>query len=334
MANSCFQKLKILYILDMLLKLSDEDHPIDTDEIILHLKNQGIEAERKSIYADIGILKEFGYEIMRTRSLKSGYFIADRDFQIAEVRLLSDAVQAANFISGKKTKELLKKIYALVSKYQADKLLNQVYVDNRPKCKNEEIYYTIDKLDNAIQLARQVEFIYQKRIISDENKIEYDEKVFIVNPYSLIWSSDHYYLVCNKINYDNLMVVRIDRIKKVKILENKKSRHFSQVSQYQTSFDAADYANKHFNMFSGEPKPVELAFQNSLIDDVLDRFGENVKIKRFGDSKFLLEANLAISPGLVSWVMQYGGDIEVKKPNELKQMVLKKVDEIRSVYTI
>lgn len=159
MPNKSSQKIKILYILDNLLKNSDDNNPIDAEGLIVDLKNHGIEAERKSIYKDISVLQEFGYEIMKTRGPKSGYFIADRDFEVAEVRLLCDAIQAANFISQKKTKQLLSKIYSLISKGQADIIKKQVYVDNRPKCTNESIYYTIDRLDRAIQSNRKVQIV-------------------------------------------------------------------------------------------------------------------------------------------------------------------------------
>lgn len=334
MPNKSNQKLKLLYILQNLLKNSDENNPIDAESIILDLQNKGIEAERKSIYKDISVLQDYGYDILKTRTPKCGYFIASRDFEIAEVRLLCDAIQAANFISQKKTKQLLEKIYSLVSVSQSEKIKNQVYVDNRPKCTNESLYYTIDKLDRAIQNNKQVKIVYRKRIISDTNKAEYEERTHYLSPYALIWSSDHYYLVGNNRNYSNLMVTRIDRIKSVEILEDSPRISFSDVSPYKDRFDSADYSNKHFNMFSGDPQEIELVCHNSLIDDILDKFGDSVNIKKYGDEKFKIIINAAVSDGLVSWVMQYGGRIEVKKPDSLKKMIVDRVEEIKKVYQI
>lgn len=334
MPNKSNQKLKLLYILQNLLKNSDENNPIDAEEIILDLQQKGIEAERKSIYKDIGVLREYGYDILKTRTPKCGYFIASRKFETAELRLLCDAIQAADFISQKKTKQLLEKIYTLASVSQAETIKNQVYVDSRHKCSNENIYYNIDKLDIAIQRDKQVKIVYRKRKISESNTAEYEERTHFISPYALIWSNDHYYLIGNNRNYTNIMVTRIDRIKSVEVLEDSPRRSFSDVSPYKDSFDSADYANKHFNMFSGEPQEVELVCHNSLIDDILDKFGDNVIITKYGDEKFKIAINAAVSNGLVSWIIQYGDKIKVKKPDELKKMVLDRVEEIRKVYQI
>lgn len=334
MPNKSNQKLKLLYILDNLLKNSDENNPIDAEEIILDLQEKGIEAERKSVYKDIAVLQQFGYDILKTRTPKCGFFIASRDFEVAEVRLLCDAIQAAGFISQKKTKQLLEKIYSLVSVAQAETIENQVYVDNRPKCANENIYYNIDKLDRAIQNSRQVKIIYRKRKISERNTAEFEEKTHYISPYALIWSNDHYYLIGNNRNYSNIMITRIDRIKDVEILENTPAINFSDVSPYRDKFDSADYVNKHFNMFSGDPQEVELVCHNSLIDDILDKFGDNVNIIKHSDEKFKININAAVSSGLVSWIMQYGNKIQVKSPESLKKMILDRAEEIRKVYQI
>ena len=334
MAATNNQKLKLLYILKFLQENTDENHIAHAEEIKLYLLNHGISAERKSIYSDVSNLIDFGYDIIKCNGSGGGYFLASREFELAELRLLSDAVQAANFISAKKTKQLLDKIFTLTSKEQAKKIKSQVYVDNRPKCKNEELYYTIDKLDRAIGDRRKVKIVYRRRIISGDPTKAYEEKEHVISPYSLIWSNDHYYLVGNKDKYDNLMVMRIDRIKHTEIMEESFSRPFSEVSPYKFSFDSADYASKHFGMFSGEPKPISLLCSDDIVENVLDRFGEDADIHKSGPSKFTLNANSAVNDGLVSWIIQFGGKIQVSSPNELKNMVLKRVDEIKSAYTI
>lgn len=334
MSNQYNQKLKILFLLKDLLENSDEQHPLDAEELILYLKNRGIDCERKSVYRDISILKEYGYDILKTKTPKSGYYIGVRDFELAEVRLLCDAVQAANFISKKKTRQLLTKIYSLASIYQADKIKKQVYVDSRLKTSNEKIYYTIDKLDTAIQSNRQVEIVYRKRKIADSNRAEYEEKRHTISPYALIWSNDHYYLIGNNRNYSNLMVTRVDRIKSVDVLNDTPRISFADVSDYKISFDSADYVNKHFNMFSGESQTVELVCDNSIIENILDRFGDGISIRKHNDDKFKISVDIAVNDGLVSWIMQFGKSIEVKSPPELKKLLLDRVEDINSVYRI
>ena len=334
MANNFNSKLKLLYLINDLLENSDENNPIDAETLILHLKNKGITCERKSIYRDISVLQEFGYDILKTRTPKSGYYIGNRDFQLAEIRLLSDAIQAANFITPKKTRELLEKIYKLVSKSQAQKLKKQVYVDNRPKCTNELIYYNIDKLDRAIQTNKQVKIVYRKRKITDRNKTEYEERTHYISPYALIWSDDHYYLIGNNRNYTNLMVTRVDRIKTIDVLEETPSISFSAVSEYKNHFDSADFANKHFGMFTGDTEKVTLICSNDIIEQILDRFGERVSILRNGETKFKITVDAAVNEGLVSWIMQYGKDIQVKSPASLKKMIISRAEDIQNLYKI
>ncbi len=331
MANS---KLKLLYILELLYKESDENNPVDTDRILLYLRNHNLECERKSVYSDIAVLKDFGFDILLSKGASGGYFLASREFETAEIRLLCDAVQAAGFISLKKSRQLIDKILTLLSAPQAAQIKSQVYVDNRPKSANEEIYYHVDKLNRAIQNGWQVQALYRHRKITDQNEVEYDERAHVVSPYAMIWADDHYYLVCNKAKYNNLMVLRIDRIKKLEVLEGTRVRPFSEVSPYKTSFDSADYAKRHFHMFSGTPENVELICQNDLIEQVLDRFGEDVRLYRAGEEKFGLRTQAAVNDGLAAWIMQFGSKIRVKKPENLKKMLLDKAQEIESVYKI
>lgn len=328
MAGVKNSKLKLLYLAELFRKRTDEDHYIAATEICEELEKLGIAAERKSVYKDIDILREYGLDIIHTGSKnRGGYFLGEREFELAELRLLSDAVQAANFISQKKTNKLVEKIESFASESQAKMLHSQVYVDNRPKCQNEEIYYTVSLLDEAIRDGVKVCFTYSKRKITEEFKTANDDKIFTVSPYALIWSDDHYYLICNNEKYDNLMNLRIDKIKK---LEKTKltARHFSEVSDYRTHFDSADYASKLFNMYSGEPKPVELICDNELLEVILDRFGEKAKIQKHSENKFLLKTNAAVSDGLTKWILQFGGGITVQAPKDLVYDVKRKAEEI------
>ncbi len=324
MAGVKSTKLKLLYLADIFEQKTDEEHSLSANELVNELEKLGVTAERKSIYKDIDVLKEYGYDIIHSsEKSNAGYFLGGRKFELAELRLLSDAVQAANFISQKKTKLLLSKIESFASESDAAILHSQVYVDNRPKCKNEEIYYNISKLDEAITAKKKATFSYTRRKITEEFKTSKEDKVFTVSPYALIWSDDHYYLVCNNEKYDNLMHLRIDKIKNVTMSEEK-SRPFSQVSSYKKYFDSADYASKLFNMYSGEQKPVELICKNELLEPMLDRFGENIKIQKSDSDSFTLRTNAAVSDGLAAWVVQFGGRVTVKKPNELINSVKEK----------
>lgn len=332
MAEKGYTKLKLLYIRQYLEKYSDEDNIVKADELMEMLRGKGIECERKSIYADIAALRDYGVDISTE---KRGYRILNRDFELPELRLLMDAVQAANFISAKKSKELISKIGTLCSISQAKILDKQVYIENRNKCTNEEIYYNIDLVNKAILQKKKISFTYIKRIIDEQAKeIVREEKELTVSPYALIWSNDHYYLVANNSKYDNLMHTRIDRMKRVEICDEA-SRDFSEVSPYRSFFDSADYSGKLFNMFSGDTQKLTLRCDDVILEEMVDRFGEECSIRKTaGDTeqKFVLETKCVCSEGLVSWIMQFGERVEVIAPESLKRDILSRVDNIKKLY--
>lgn len=328
------QKLKLLYVAAFLLRESDEEHPVSVERILLYLENHGIICERKSLYNDVAVLKDFGVDILYTKVPSSGYFVASRDFEEAEVRLLCDAVQAAGFISAKKSNQLCEKILQLLSTAQASEIRGQVYIENRTKSSNEEIYYTVDKLNRAIRRGKKVSLIYRRRVVAEHNQVAFEDRTHIVSPYGMIWRDDHYYLAANNEKYDNVMVLRVDRIRALEILESEPVRPFSEVTPYKSYFDTADYAKTHFNMFSGTPERIELLCKAEMLEIVLDRFGEDARIVQTGHEKFKLFTDAAVSDGLVAWILQFGGKIQVLKPDSLRTSVVHKAEEVLRQYKI
>lgn len=325
-------KIKTLLIYQILDKYSDEDHPMSTTDLINKLDERGIRCERKSIYADIEALREIGCDIVMTNIPTRGYFMAQRLFELPEVMLLIDAVTSAGFITTKKTNKLVGKLKTLVSVNQADSLVSQVYVESSDaKGANEEIYITIDRLHEAIKNEKKVKFVYRRRSIDVANMKKHTEKTFKVSPYALIWKDDHYYLVCNNEKYDNLMNLRIDRMKKINMLSDK-ARPVSEVSNYEQVFDARDYSSQMFSMFSGEKCTAKLVCSLKLQEEMLDRFGLSIPLDAYDPSHFVTTVNATLSDGFVSWLMQYGKDIEVLEPQELRDMIVKKTQDIYNVY--
>jgi len=316
----------------MLERYSDENNPLSTTDLVTLLAEKGVNSERKSIYADIKALKEIGFDIMKSTYPKRGFFMANRKFQLPEVMLLIDAVTSAGFITPKKTLELVEKLKTLVSTNQADSMIGQVYVDTPiSKCDNEEVYIVINQLHEAIMQKRKVKFIYRRRSIDVKNKKKNTEKTFVVSPYALVWKDDHYYLVCNNEKYDNLMNLRIDRIKKISLM-NSNIRPVSEVSEYENEIDIQDYSSKMFNMFSGTNAEITLRCKLKLQEEMLDRFGKSIPLTAADSAHFDTTVNAAISDGLVSWIMQYGKDIEVIHPPELVDMIKVKANDILSTY--
>ncbi len=332
MAGNPKQKIKLLCILEILKAHTDELHPLGATEICDKLKElYDIDSERKSIYDDIAVLEDFGIDIIKTRSPKFGYFIGSRDFDLPEVSLLIDAVESANFITPKKTQVLVKKLGGLMSNWQAKDINKRVFIENRNKCVNEEIFYNIDCINNAISNHKKIELTYIRRSLAENNRISENVRELTVSPYALLWENDHYYLVGNIDKYDNLIHLRLDRMKKVS-LTNDKIRHFSEVSEYKAFFDIADYARKTFNMFGGELKTIELRCKFSILEQVVDRFGDKLYLRPNDDDTFTFSTKANISNGLISWLLQFGGDIEAISPIELRKSVTKRIEDIQNVY--
>lgn len=331
MPKSWGQKLKILYVLEILRKYSDEDHPLTAAKICEYLAANGIEAERKSVYADIEALCDYGYDILRSFSPK-GFFMASREFEEAEIYLLSDAVRTAKFISPKKTRELVKKLGAMMSESQRKRREKDIYWSPFQKCANEEIFYNIDTISRAIGDNKKVKFNYVSRELVGREFVD-SQKSRVVSPYALTWQDDHYYLVCNYDKYDNLMHLRLDRITKAQVIDEK-ARHFSEVSEYTEFFDIADYTSKLFGMFTGSVDEIELCCKREIAKTVADRFSESIFITNVTEKEFCFSYKAAVSEALVTFIMNFGEAIKVIKPKALKDMIIKRAEEILNIYKI
>lgn len=324
-------KVKTLLVYKYLLKYSDEDNPLSTTQLIDLLKNDGVVCERKSIYADVKALNEIGCEIVTSTKNKKGFYISSRSFEVPEIRLLVDAVDSAGFITPNKTASLISKLKELLSEKQAQELESQVYCEETYKCDNEEIYYIIDALDEAIRNNETVKFVYKTRNIDKQNKKSYTSKTFIVSPYALLWKNDRYYLVCNKASHDNLMNLRLDRMSKIQILKCP-ARPIGECSEYKDKIDIADYSSKMFNMFSGKVDRVTLNCELDMREPILDRFGARIPLTAVDINHFETQITAAVSDGFVSWLMQFGNKIKVVEPQYLADMVKEKAQAIFNIY--
>lgn len=320
-------KSRIMYVYKILFEKSDESHPVSSTDIIGYLKEYGIFCEKKAIYTDINLLREFGCDIVSATNPKRSYFLACRAFELPEVRLLLDAVQSASFITAKKTEQLLSKIETLTSEHDAKNLKSQVYIDAGVKCKNEMIYYTIDTLHNAIISNSKVSFTYTTKSVDLVKKTLLKKKEFTVSPYALIWNSDHYYLVCNYDKYENTMNLRLDKMSNVKLLSNP-CRPFSEVTEYKDRFNSVNYSKQQINMFSGKSETIKLLCDLSLLDLITDKFGDDIDMKAIDTSTIEITLKVAISDGFVQWIVQYGDRIKVVSPLSLKNMLAEKIEKI------
>lgn len=331
MAGSYDTKAKLLHLLDILNSKTDEDHPMDAATLIDELQKRGVSAERKSIYRDLEVLRDFGFDILLTRGKAGGYFLADRKLQLAEIRLLMDAVLSAGFITRKKSRQLIEKLQTLCSEHQAAELNRQVYIDKRKKHKNEEIYYSIDVINQAITARKKIAFDYGRRELDEKGQIVLSTRSFTVSPYALLWSDDCYYVIGNNEKYDNLMHLRVDRMQRVRITD-RDCRSFEEVSSYRNSFDVADYAGKLGNAHSGKPMVMELLCNGKLLEPILDRFGEDISIRKRPDGRFSFRTEMVISDGLVGDILSLGDGVEVLSPKLLREKMAATVSSLAKIY--
>ena len=321
----------ILAILDIFKKYSDDDHPINAADIIEKLEEKEIKAERKSVYDSITLLQDYGYDIIKTTLPKRGWFLGERELELPEIYLLSDAVRSARFISARKTRELLKKLGGFLSEYDAAQTPERVYFAATEKSENEDIYYHIDSLYRAIKANRKVKIRYTRRTYGENRVIGSGTKEMTVNPYALCWQDDAYYLIGNHEKYNNLIHLRLDRITRVESTELP-ARPFKEVSEYRDFFDTADNVDKLFGMHSGEIVEVELVCHKSVTEPLLDRFGKDLFLYHITEDTFTVKVKAALSEGLVTWVMNYGEHIKVTKPEGLIQMVKDRAKTILESY--
>ena len=314
MAKSAGQKLKLLYIIKLLTENTDENHPASTADIIAYLGANGIRSERKSIYDDIEKLCDFGYDIVQVHSrLGGGYYMASREFELAELKLLVDAVQSSRFITSRKSRSLIKKLELLAGKQDAGKLQRQVYVAGRIKTENESIYYNIDNIHRAIQENRQISFQYLDWNLNKElvPRVGGKRKV---SPWALIWREENYYLAAYD-SVDGIMKhYRVDKMGHVDVLKEEREG----LEQFE-KVDPAVYTNLTFGMFSGDEETVTLQFPNRLIGVVLDRFGREADIRPMTDRVFRIRVRVAVSGQFFGWLAGIGREAVIVSPAAVKE---------------
>ena len=298
------QKSKLLTLLRILEHRTDEEHLLNVPQLVQLLEQQGILAERKSIYSDIETLRSLGYEIQLQRGRGGGYWLASRTFELSELKLLVDAVQSSKVVSARTSSRLIHKLEALCSDYEGTQLQRQVYVDGRPKSDSQTLLYSIDALHSAINADRMVSFRYK----ADGTRT--------VSPWQLAWDGGCYYLIAyqDEKSPAGIRNYRVDRMAGVTVLaEARRGR-----AEFR-GFDLPAYLRKHFNMFGGTEYRVTLRCSADLEAAMKDRFGKSILPVPEADGRFHFDVPVCVSPQFYGWVCGFGGKVEVTAPAEVRQ---------------
>ncbi len=317
------QKCKILVIRDLLLE-TDEQHPMTVQDLIDKLRERGIEAERKSVTDDLLTLADYGMDIESLAvGKRKGYYLASRTFEPAELKMLVDSVQAAKFLSPKKTMQLIKKLAALSSRGEAALLKRQLYLSDRGKTDNESVFYNIDAIHGAITEDREITFVYWQYDLSKKRVPRKSGARYRVSPFALVWDDEFYYLIAYDAEDARIKHYRVDKMNRITIGDAGR--------QGKDAFSALDmsvYTSRNFSMFAGEEADVVLDCDAGLIGVIIDRFGTDVSIHPDGD-RFTAFVKVAVSEQFFGWVAALGGAVRIVSPQPVKEQFLALLDRVR-----
>lgn len=329
MPRTANQKMKLLYLLKILSENTDEEHYLSTQDIIARLSAYDIRAERKSIYDDIECLNHFGYDILYVKSRGgSGYYMSGREFELPELKLLVDAVQASRFITQKKSRELISKIEKLAGPYEGKQLQRQVFVAGRVKTENESIYYNVDEIHKAIQDNTPIIFTYLVWNAQKELVPRHEGRRYRVSPWALTWKDENYYLVAYDDEDDKIKHFRVDKMSRIRELEGESRRGIEAFEK----FDIAEYTNRTFGMFGGETEIVTLRLPESMIGIVLDRFGREISVRRLGAGIVSVKIKVAVSRQFYGWLTGLGENVFIMTPERERERYADYLEQIIKNY--
>ncbi len=313
------QKQKLLYIARFLEECSSEEHPVSTAEIIDHLNSNGIEAERKTVYSDIETLIDFGYDIQKYHGKTHGYFIGSRKFELPELKVLVDAVQASRFLTEKKTNGLIKKLEGLTDKHSAHQLRRQL-VSKRVKSINDNVYYNVDRIHAAINSGKKITFTYYEWTLSGtahaERKLRKGGEKYTISPFALVWEDENYYVTAYYEKYDNITHFRVDRMDRIEIIDED-----CDGKEKFKEYDINENSKKIFGMFAGKETEIKLQFKkdNAFLAVIVDRFGKNIYISQPDDEHFVIRVKVSESPVFWGWLFSFGNNVKILAPESMKE---------------
>ena len=307
-------KIKLLKIVGFLSTDSSQNMPATTNQIIDYLDSIGISCDRRTLYRDMDLLMDSGLGIEKTLvSRENAYYIENDALTLAELKILIDAVQAANFITPDKTSALMEKLMAMTGTRKKEILRKNTIFYNNHKHSNEDIFDNIEKIEIAIQKKRQVSFFYFDLNEKHERVYRKDKKRYVTDPVALVYNEDNYYLVTYSRKYAETVNYRVDRMDTVEVEETalcdearirKKRPH--------------TYTEQVFKMYNGKTEDVILEFDRDLLGTVYDKFGEDLFIRHSDEDKLRIKVTIQISPPFWGWLMQFGGRMKIVSPDGLK----------------
>ena len=294
--------------------MTDEEHYLTTAQIMKILEEQyDIKSHRQTIKTDIELLQRFGMDIQETKSTQNRYNLISRQFDVAELKLLIDAVESSKFITIKKSSELVKKISALAGENKSAELRRNLTAEGKIKPENEKIYIIVDTINDAINQKKKISFQYFQYNVRKEQQLKRNGEPFVFSPLHLIWNGDYYYVIGVFDYQQRIGSFRVDRIASCPEILN------DDAVKPPTDFDVNKYLNTTFRMYNSDHCDVELICDNSVMDSIIDRFGQDVTTYANDMTSFRVIVNVATSHVFYSWVFGFGGKVKIKSPADVKE---------------
>lgn len=320
--------LKALYLMQILLERTDEEHPLNAEDLIRILdKEYHVRINRTTVYSQIRKLQDADLDIVQKDGRTRGYYIGSRQFELAELKLLVDAVQSSRFITRKKTEELIRKLESLCSMHEAKQLGSQVMIYNRSKTPNETIYYNVDMIHSSIFRNRQISFRYVEWTMKKTTEFRHDGAFYAVSPLNLIWDDENYYLVAYDEHAKGIRHYRVDKMRNMSILETERSSQ-----ALDEEIDAAAFSKKTFGMYGGTDVKVELRGEKHLAGVILDRFGTDIWMRPLDEEHFSAHVTVTVSRQFFGWVTAIGKGLEITGPQEIRTQYREYLQEILDGY--
>lgn len=306
------QKLKLLYLMQMLEEQTDAEQGLTMTQILEKLEELGISAERKSIYRDIEALREFGVDVRTYQRAPVEYAVERRAFAFAELQLLVDAVQSSRFLTQRQSDALVEGVKQLASTREQTLLDKRVHVEGRIKMQNESVFYSVDRIQEALAAKRKISFTYFKYDAAKRKAPQHDGERYVETPVQLVYAEGYYYLVVFNEKHDDFANYRVDRMDRIEVLDEPALKN-----ERIATFDALELESRAFGMYSGQPVSATLLVDESVMGAVVDRFGKDVESVEVGKGKARVYAVVMKSPVLFGWLAQFGECVRVEKPVSL-----------------
>ena len=322
------QKLKMLFLAKIFSEETDDLHSLTMPEIISKLAAYGVNADRKTLYLDFEELRHFGLDIIATQIGRNCYYhLGGRDFELPELKLLVDSVQSAKFITDKKSKDLIKKLEQLVSKYEGKQLQRQVVISGRIKTMNESIYYNVDKLHEAIGAGCQIRFKYYQWNVQKQMELRRDGAWYQVSPWGLMWDDENYYLVAYDAEDDKIKHYRVDKMLRISVTDEKREGQ----KQFK-AFNMPRYTKSLFGMYGGEETSVTIEARNDMVGVMIDRFGKDIFIVPVDEEHFKTVVNVAVSNQFLGWIMALGDGVKIVSPDAVVEQMKAEIKRLAEQY--